>query len=68
MGWGGASWGPKGRGWGAKIFLIMRGEAGMGQDKIMLGGGKDPILRPHSIAIPMRALLDMLSPGIDDMT
>ena len=30
MGWGGASWGSKGQGWGEKVFLVMRGEARRG--------------------------------------
>ena len=53
MGWGGASWGPKGRGWGEKVFPVMRGGAGMGKDKTMRGGDEDPILRPRPIAIPI---------------
>ena len=46
MGQGGASWGPKERGWSEKVFPIMRGGVGMGQDKTMRGGEEDPILRP----------------------
>ena len=30
MGWGKALRGPKGRGWGKKIFPVMYGGAGMG--------------------------------------
>ena len=52
MGWDGALRGPKGRGWGEKYFPVMQGGTGMGQDKIMRGGDKDPILRPRPIAIP----------------
>ena len=47
MGWGGASRGPKGRGWGGKVFPIMLGKTGMEQDKTMRGGDEDPILWPH---------------------
>ena len=46
MGWGGASQGPNGWEWGEKVFPIVRGGAGMGQDKTMQGGDEDPILRP----------------------
>ena len=52
MGRDGASRGPKGRGWGEKVFPIMRGGAGMGQDKTMQGGDEDPILRPHPAPLP----------------
>ena len=52
MGWSGASWGPKGRGWGEKVFPVMRGGAGMGQDKTMRGGDEDPILRPRPAPLP----------------
>ena len=48
MGWDGASQGPKGWEWGEKVFPIVRGGAGMGQDKTMQGGDEDPILRPSS--------------------
>ena len=55
--WGGALWGPKGRGWGKKIFPIMWGGTGMGEDKTMWGRSEDPIFRPRlapprPIAIP----------------
>ena len=33
MEWGGASWGPKGRGWVEKVFPVMRGRAGRGWGK-----------------------------------
>ena len=52
MGWSGASWGPKGRGWGEKVFPLMQGGARMGQDKIMRGGDEDPILRPRPAPLP----------------
>ena len=52
MGWGGASQGPKGRGWGGKVFPIMRGGAGMGQDNTIQGGDEDPILRPRLAPLP----------------
>ena len=43
---------PKGRGWGEKVFPIMRGGAGMGQDKTMWGGDEDFILWPHPALLP----------------
>ena len=52
MGCGGASQGPKGRGWGEKIFPVMRDKAGMGQDKTMWDGDEDPILRPRPTPLP----------------
>ena len=52
MGWGGASQGPKGRGWGGKVFPIMRGGAGMEQDNTIRGGDEDPILRPRLAPLP----------------
>ena len=39
----GASRGPKGRGWSEKVFPVMRGGAGMRQDKTMRGGDEDPL-------------------------
>ena len=51
MGWGGVSQGPKGQGWGEKVFPIMWGGTRMGQDKTMWGRDEDPILRP-SLAQP----------------
>ena len=52
MGWGGVSLGPKGRGWGEKIFLVMQDGAGMEQDKIMQGRNKNPILRLCPASLP----------------
>ena len=52
MGRGGASRGPKGRGWGEKVFPVMQGETRMGQDKTMWGKDEDPILRPHPAPLP----------------
>ena len=52
VGWGGASRGPKGRGWGEKVFPVMRGGAGMGQDNTMRGGDEDPILQPCPASLP----------------
>ena len=37
---------------GQEIFPIMRGGAGMGQEKSMRGGGEDPILRPRLAPLP----------------
>ena len=37
---------------GQEIFPIMRGGAGMGQEKSMRGGDEDPILRPRSAPLP----------------
>ena len=37
MGWGGVSRGPKGQGWGEKVFLVVQGGVGMGRDKTMRG-------------------------------
>ena len=51
-GWGGASRGPKGWGWGEKVFPIMRDGAGMGQDKTMRGGDEDPIHQPRPAPLP----------------
>ena len=61
MGWGGASRGPKGRGWGEKVFPVMRGGAGMGKDKIMRGGDEDPILRPRPAPLPSLLALASMS-------
>ena len=44
MRWGRASRGLKLGGWDKKIFLVMRGKAGIGQDKTMWGEGENPIL------------------------
>ena len=52
MRWGGASWGPKGRGWSEKVFPVMQGGAGMGQDKTMRGGDEGLILRPRPAPLP----------------
>ena len=60
MGWGGVLWGPKERGWEKKIFLVMRGKVGMGQDKIMQGKGEDPILRTRPILLPSLLQLNTL--------
>ena len=47
MGWGGVSQGPKGQGWGEKVFSIMWGGARMGQDKKPYGAGmKTPSFDP----------------------
>ena len=52
MRWGEVSRGPKGQGWGEKVFPIMRDGAGRGKDgdgarQNHAGGGgyEDPILR-----------------------
>ena len=37
---------------GQEIFSIMRGRAGMGQEKSMRGGDEDPIRRPRSAPLP----------------
>ena len=37
---------------GQEIFSVMRGGAGMGQEKSMRGGDEDPILRPRSAPLP----------------
>ena len=37
---------------GQEIFPVMRGGAGMGQEKSMQGGGKDPILWPRLAPLP----------------
>jgi len=37
---------------GQEIFPVMRGGAGMEQEKSMRGGGEDPILRPHPAPLP----------------
>ena len=50
--WGGVSRGPKGRGWDEKVFFVMRGETGMGQDKTMQGGDEDPIFWPRPAPLP----------------
>ena len=52
MGWDGASRSPKGRGWGKKVFPVMRGWVGMGLDKTMRGGDEDPILWPRPAPLP----------------
>ena len=44
-----------GWGWGEKVFPVMWGEPGMGQDKTIQGGNEDPILRPHPT--PLLSLL-----------
>ena len=46
MGWGRVSHGPKGWGWGKKVFLVMQSKVGMGQNKTMQGGDEDPIAIP----------------------
>ena len=53
-GWDGASRGPKGRGWGEKVFPVMRGGVGMGQDKTIRDEDEDPILRPRPAPVPSR--------------
>ena len=37
---------------GQEIFPVIRGEAGMGQEKSMRGGDEDPILRPRPAPLP----------------
>ena len=37
---------------GQEIFSVVRGGAGMGQEKSMRGGGEDPILWPHPVPLP----------------
>ena len=44
--------GSKGQGWSEKVFPVMRGRAGMGQDKTMQGGDEEPILRPRPAPLP----------------
>ena len=50
---------------GQEIFPVMRGGAGMGQEKSMRGGGEDPILRPRpaplpSLKLPVNISLEVL--------
>ena len=52
MGWGGALQGSKERGWGEKVFPVMRDGVGIGQDKTMRDGDEDPILRPRPAPLP----------------
>ena len=40
------------RGWGEKVFPIMRGGTEMGHDKTVRGGDEDPILRPRPAPLP----------------
>ena len=61
MGWGGASRSPKGRGWGEKVFPVMRGGAGMGQDKTIRDGDEDPILRPRPAPLPSLLRVGLVS-------
>ena len=61
-----------GQGWNEKVFPIMRGETGIGQDKTMRGADEDPILRLHPILLsslhslhdteihPTKTLIDFL--------
>ena len=51
-GWDGVLWGPKGQECSEKVFSVMRGEAGMGQDKTMQGRNEDPIFRPCLDPLP----------------
>ena len=52
-GWGKTSQSPKGREWGKKIFLIMRGKAGWDKTKPCRAGVKTPSFGPAPpIAIP----------------
>ena len=44
MGRGETSRGPKGREYGEKVFPVMRGGAGMGQDKTIRGGDENLII------------------------
>ena len=37
---------------GQEIFPVMRGGAGMGQEKSVRGGDEDPILRPRPAPLP----------------
>ena len=37
---------------GQEIFPVMRGGAGIGQEKSIRGGDEDPILRPRSAPLP----------------
>ena len=55
MQWGEASWSPKGRGWGEKVFPVMRDRMGIGHGKTIQDGDENPILHPtppHPIVIP----------------
>ena len=42
---------------GQEIFPVMRGGAGMGQEKSMRGGGEDLILRPRPAPLPSLVLV-----------
>ena len=50
--WDGASWGPRGRGWGEKVFPVMQGGAGMWQDKTIRGRDEDSILWSRPAPLP----------------
>ena len=41
-----------GWGWGEKVFLVMREEIEMGQNKTMLSGHEDPIIQPRPAPLP----------------
>ena len=50
-----------GRGWGEKVFPVMRGGAGMGQDKTMWGEDEDPIFRPRPTPLPsLRTVISLI--------
>ena len=52
MRWGETSQGTKGRGWGEKVFPVIRGGARIGQNNTMQGGDEDPVLRPCATPLP----------------
>ena len=59
MGWGGASRGPKGWGWGEKVFPVMQSGAGWDNTKPCGAGTKIPPFGPappRPIAIPNQPL------------
>ena len=47
-------------GMGQEIFPVMRGGAGMGQEKSMRGGDEDPILRPRPAPLPSLIVTESL--------
>ena len=51
---------------GEEIFPVVRGVAGIGQEKSMRGGGEDPILRPRPAPLPsLLAILHLPRKCID---
>ena len=46
---------------GQEIFPVMRGGAGMEQEKSIRGGGEDPILRPRPAPLPSLTVVSPIS-------